>query len=68
MRIVAAVLILTLATGCASGPGPQRETEYQRLARDCAERGGIFVAMPGPSTGRPETDNACQFNGPPARR
>ncbi|HEX8233573.1 MAG TPA: hypothetical protein VF559_09550 [Caulobacteraceae bacterium] len=68
MRIAVAGLVLTILSGCATPSGPPRETEYQRLARECREQGGYFQAMPGTNTGRPETDNACVFSGPPPRR
>jgi hypothetical protein len=68
------VLILTVAlaaavSACASTGQPTGgfgDTTAE-LAAKCRERGGILVATGRPSTGRPETDNACQINGGASR-
>jgi len=66
--ILAAALASTLSA-CAS-TGEPREGYGQttaELAAQCRERGGILVPTGRPSTGRPETDNACQINGGASR-
>ncbi len=67
MRALFATLTLMLLTGCAMPPGPARESDYDRIARECRERGGILVPA-GPLTGRAETENVCEFRGPPPRK
>ena len=71
MRIVLvaapAALALTLSA-CASGMGQnQYETEYQRLAADCAARGGV-LSPTGSQSGRPQLDNVCKITGQPSSR
>jgi len=59
MRI-AAVLALTAVLGaCAMTPGEVGENDEQRLARECQERGGVFVPS-GANTGRVQQDFVCQ--------
>lgn len=64
MRIAAALIPLAFLAGCATVPaGERRESDYDRLARECRERGGVLLAGFGPLTGRPETDNYCELRG-----
>lgn len=58
-----APLLALLLAGCATAPGIERESDYQRLARECRARGGILVPFGRPLTGRVETDFACEFRG-----
>ena len=71
MRVVlfAAPVALAMAlSACASGMGETRyETEYQRLAADCAARGGI-LSPTGSQSGRPQLDNVCKVTGQPSTR
>ena len=71
MRVVlfAAPVALALAlSACASGMGETRnETAYQRLAADCAARGGI-LSPTGSQSGRPQLDNVCKVTGQPSTR
>ena len=59
---LAASLSACASTGERAGPATTAE-----LAAKCRERGGILVPTGRPSTGRPETDNACQINGGASR-
>jgi hypothetical protein len=68
MRLLFATLTLSLLTACAMPPAPDRESDTQRLARECRERGGILAPSGGPLTGRAETDHVCEFRGPPPRQ
>ena len=71
MRIALFVAPVALAVGlsaCASGMGETRyETEYQRLAADCAARGGV-LSPTGSQSGRPQLDNVCKITGQPSNR
>jgi hypothetical protein len=68
MRPTLILIALCGLSACATPTDPSRETDFQRLARECRERGGILVASQAPLTGRAEVDNLCQFHGPPERR
>ena len=66
------VLILAAAgalalSACASTGDDGRPDTTAELAAQCRERGGVLVPTGRPSTGRPETDNACQINGGASR-
>jgi len=63
MRAAACLVVLLTLAGCATAPGPERETEFQRLARECREQGGILMPLPGRSTGYPAADNGCHMHG-----
>lgn len=69
MRHAVVGMGLLLLVGCATPlPGePERETDRQRLARECRERGGILQPTPGAVTGRPETENYCLMHSSPPR-
>jgi hypothetical protein len=60
--IVAGVAALALSA-CASTGEVRRPDRTAELAAQCRERGGVLVPTGRPSTGRPETDNACQISG-----
>lgn len=71
MRIVLvaapAALALTLSA-CAPGMSQSRyEAELERLAADCAARGGI-LSPTGSQSGRPQLDNVCKITGQPSNR
>ena len=71
MRIVlfaaAAALALTLSA-CASDMGPNHyQTQMERLAADCAARGGV-LSPPGSQSGRPQLDNVCKVTAQPSNR
>ncbi len=61
----AAVLIVSglVLTGCAGLPSNSGPGEFERLADDCRERGGILVNSGRASTGRPQVDNVCEIRG-----
>lgn len=62
-----AVLALTLSA-CAPTMGPSTYTaEFDRLAQECRERGGI-LAPTGQQSGRPQNDNVCKVTGLPTSR
>ena len=65
MRVLGLGAALLLA-GCASPPGPERPGELAQAIADCRARGGVLIPF-GTTTGRVETDFACQINGPPSR-
>lgn len=69
IALLAAPAALAVAlSGCASGMGETRyETEYQRLAADCAARGGI-LSPTGSQSGRPQLDNVCKITSQPSNR
>lgn len=59
MRI--AVLGLAALLGaCATAPGGGRESDEQRMARQCQARGGVLVGT-GALTGRAQQDFACRL-------
>ncbi len=67
-RILLSSLVLASTLGVAacastSGPHPSYTEELDRLTDDCRERGGILSPIPGATTGRVQTDYACQING-----
>lgn len=37
--------------------------DLRRLEADCRARDGVLVPLPGASTGRAETEHACQIRG-----
>jgi hypothetical protein len=64
----AAAVLLGLLAACATAPGPAWEGELARVSRQCREQGGILIPFGGgATTGRVETDFACQISGPPSR-
>lgn len=65
------VLVLGAAAilaGCASttNAGPEREREYDRLVRECQERGGILTPIPGAYSPNEAANYACEIRGPTA--
>ena len=59
-----------LLSACAS-TGPARNSytqEMQRLAADCAQRGGILTPVPHAYGPNPAADNVCEFRGSPPPR
>jgi hypothetical protein len=61
--IFAAPALLLVLSACASGPGTSRYGEdLRKLTADCEARSGVIVPT-GASTGRPETEYACQISG-----
>ncbi len=55
---------LTLALGACAAAGPSRyQSELDRLAADCAARGGILTPSGMRNTGNPAVDNACSMPG-----
>lgn len=71
MRVVLFAAPVALAVGlsaCASGMGETRyEAELERLAADCAARGGI-LSPTGRQSGQPALDNVCKITGQPSGR
>ncbi|RZJ28426.1 MAG: hypothetical protein EON85_08990 [Brevundimonas sp.] len=60
-------VLATALSACASTGERTSPDTTSELAAKCRERGGILVPTGRPSTGRPETDNACQINGGASR-
>jgi hypothetical protein len=71
MRIVlfAAPAALALAlSACAPSMGPSHyQSQYERLAADCAARGGV-LSPTGEQSGRPQLDNVCKVTAQPSNR
>ena len=63
MRLTIPLLTLLLLDGCAAGPRASGESDYQQLARECREKGGVLLPTFGPLNGRPQTDNYCELRG-----
>jgi hypothetical protein len=63
-RLFVLSLPLLAVAACAT-PGEQGRysRDFDRLTAECAARDGILVHIPGATTGRPETDYACQIRG-----
>ncbi len=61
------ILTTTLLTlgACTTPYGPRHESDYDRLARECAARGGILAPIGGPTHGNPVADNTCEIHGSP---
>ena len=65
--ILAAVIAPLALSACATGRTlPTYQQEYDKLDAECTARGGILTPS-GAQTGRPQTDNICQINGPATR-
>jgi|GEM_PF-177625 len=67
-RILLSSLLLASSLGLAacagsSHPQPSYTEELDQLTATCRERGGILVPVPGATTGRVQTDYACQITG-----
>lgn len=68
VRILLSSLALGAALGvsaCAGTPRSQPSfgEELDQLSADCRERGGILAPIPGATSGRPQTDYACEIRG-----
>ena len=63
MRFALPLLTLVLLGGCATAPSAARDSDYQRLVRECQEKGGVLLPTFGPLSGRPQTDNYCELRG-----
>jgi len=69
MRVLtlAPAVLLLAAAGCASTATESRyAADMQKLADDCAARGGI-LAPTGQQSGRPNNDNVCKIAGGASR-
>ena len=66
--VILAALAVPLALGaCATGRTvPTYQQDLDKLESECTARGGILTPS-GAQTGRPQTDNICQINGPATR-
>ena len=65
-RILLSTLVLAASlTACAGTPrsNPTYGQELDRLTAECRERGGILAPIPGATSGRPQTDYACEIRG-----
>lgn len=65
--LILCAAVATALSACASTGENTYANSTAELAAQCRERGGILVPTGRPSTGRPETDNACQINGGASR-
>ena len=67
--LILTVVLATAVSACASTGQPTEGfgATTAELAAQCRERGGVLVPTGRPSTGRPQTDNACQINGGASR-
>lgn len=66
-ELILTAALATALSACASTGERSRPDTTVELAAKCRERGGILVPTGRPSTGRPETDNACQITGAASR-
>jgi hypothetical protein len=69
-RILLSSLVLAASlTACAGTPrsNPTYGQELDQLTADCRERGGILAPIPGATSGRPQTDYACEIRGGASR-
>ena len=67
LTIIAPIALGLALSACVSNGGVSRyDSEFQRLAESCRERGGI-LAPTGGQSGRPQTDNVCEIRGQTAR-
>lgn len=72
MRTTLVALALAAAGGlsaCAAGMGGESryDSDLRRLEADCRARGGILTQT-GATTGRPQTEYACEITGQPSGR
>ena len=58
---LSAIAALVACAGVAE-PG-QYSRDFERLAAECRDRGGMLTPIPGSQTGRPQTDYACEIHG-----
>lgn len=68
--ISSTVLVAALAlSACATPrePFPSYGEQLDTLRQACAARGGILTPIAGATTGRPQTDNACEIRGGASR-
>ena len=62
MRACLLTLLALSAAACTAGPSSYLQ-EQDRLAAQCAARGGVLTPSPMPPTGNPAVDNACVVPG-----
>ncbi len=65
-RILFSSLLLAASLSACAGTGRTHPTygqELEQLTADCREREGILSPIPGATTGRPQTDYACEIRG-----
>ena len=65
-RLALLLLALSGAVGCAAGP-IQREDDLRTLTRECRERGGVLVPLPGQVSSNQRANYACQIHGGASR-
>ncbi|HYE42155.1 MAG TPA: hypothetical protein VEA15_02085 [Caulobacteraceae bacterium] len=70
MKTSVVLLCLAALAGCASttSAGAERQSEYERLARECQERGGILMPIPGANNANGAANHACEIRGPASAR
>ena len=59
------LLILAAASlaGCAAGGPSQRLSELDAMTRECSERGGILMPIPGAHHGNERANYSCEIRG-----
>ena len=66
-RTYALILAAAVLASCAPGRA-MRDDDLQTLIRECEERGGILVPVPGPPrSGNERANNACEIRGGASR-
>lgn len=67
--LLPSLLLAASLAACAGTPRshPTYGQELDRLTADCRERGGILAPIPGATSGRPQTDFACEIRGGASR-
>lgn len=64
------IIVAAALGGCAATPSSApnaRVSDYDRLQESCRARGGVLTPIPGSTTGRVETEYACEISGPAPR-
>jgi hypothetical protein len=71
MRTILLLLSLATVAGCASTPMEHRHrhgNDFDRLERECRDRGGMLVPIPGATSTEDSANYACEFRGQSPKR
>jgi hypothetical protein len=64
LTVLPTLAVLAALAGCATPlSGPRGESEYDRIARECAERGGILKPIGGAPSPNDAANYACEIGG-----
>lgn len=67
MRYALVLMAAATLAACASTTGHSGKSEYERLEKECRERGGILTPIPGAHNANEAANYACEIRGPAPR-